>query len=86
MTVEDDNEYELATEAAWYKEAQSKETPGSTLRFYRKLHKMTQAVLGEKLGVSKQKVSNMENGIIPISRKTAYQLAEFFGRAPGRFI
>ncbi len=86
VIVEEDSEYELATESQWYKEEKAKETPGGNLRFYRKQHKLTQPELGEKLEVSKQKISNMENGIIPISRKTAYRLAEIFDVPAGRFI
>ena len=87
VTVDnDDDGYELATEAAWYKELKAKETPGGNLRFYRRLHKMTQPRLGTLLGVSKQKISNMENGIIPISRQTALKLEEIFKVRAGRFI
>jgi transcriptional regulator with XRE-family HTH domain len=47
---------------------------------------MTQEDLAARLGVTKQKISNMEHGAKPVSRKTAYQLAEVFGISPGRFI
>ena len=85
VIVEDD-EMVLATEMDWYKEIKAEETPGGNLRFYRKLHKLTQPQLAEKLEVSKQKISNMENSIIPISRKTAYRLSELFTVPAGRFI
>jgi transcriptional regulator with XRE-family HTH domain len=62
------------------------ETPGGNLRFYRRLHKMTQPNLGDILGISKQKVSNMENNIIPISRKTALRLAKIFKVPAANFI
>ncbi|GHV37788.1 hypothetical protein AGMMS49546_06720 [Spirochaetia bacterium] len=81
-----DDEYEIATEAAWFKELQAKKKPGDTLRFYRRLHKMTQPALGILLGVSKQKISNMENGIIPVSRQTALKLEKIFKVRAGRFI
>ena len=86
ITVEEDSEYELASKSEWYKEMKAKETPGGNLKFYRKLHNMTQPELAEKLEVTKQKISNMENGIVPISRKTAYRFAEIFAVPPGRFI
>jgi DNA-binding XRE family transcriptional regulator len=86
MSITDDDEPVPVTEMDWYKEMKAKETPGDTLRFYRKLHRMTQPQLAEKMAVSKQKISNMEHDLKPISRKTAYQLAEIFGIAPGRFI
>jgi DNA-binding XRE family transcriptional regulator len=86
LTIEEDSNYELAMESTWYKEMKAKETPGGNLRFYRKLHNMTQLQLAERLEVSKQKISNMENGIIPISRKTALQFSEVFTVPAGRFI
>ena len=76
----------LATEMDWYKQIKEEETPGGNLKFYRKLHNLTQVKLAKKLLVSKQKISNMENGIVPISRKTAYKLSEIFGTPAGRFI
>jgi DNA-binding XRE family transcriptional regulator len=86
LEIEDDDQYELAEASEWYKEMKAKETPGGNLRFYRRLNKFTQPDLGKKLSVSKQKISNMENGIVPISRKMALELAELFGVPAGRFI
>jgi DNA-binding XRE family transcriptional regulator len=74
------------TEMDWYKEMKEKETPGDTLRFYRTLHNMTQEDLAARLGVTKQKISTMEHGTKPVSRKTACQLSEVFKISPGRFI
>jgi DNA-binding XRE family transcriptional regulator len=86
LTIKENSDYELATESAWYKKMKAEETPGGNLRFYRKLHTMTQCQLAESLEVSKQKISNMENGIIPISRKSALRLSELFAVPAGRFI
>jgi DNA-binding XRE family transcriptional regulator len=86
ITGEDDNEQVPVTEMEWYREMKAEETPGDTLLFYRKLHKMSQVQLAEQLEVSKQKISNMEHNLKPISRKTAYRLGEIFKIAPGRFI
>ena len=83
---DDDDEYEIATESAWFKELEAKASPGDDLRTYRRIHKMTQSALGALLGVSKQKISNMENGIIPISRKTALELGKICKVRAGRFI
>jgi plasmid maintenance system antidote protein VapI len=47
---------------------------------------MTQDELASHIGVTKQKISNMEHNVKPISRKTAYQLSEAFKVSPGRFI
>ena len=70
----------------WFKEAVAKETPGSNLRFYRKLNGMTQKELAEKLAMSKQHVSDMENDRRAISKKTAKELGKLFKVSPVRFI
>jgi DNA-binding XRE family transcriptional regulator len=86
LSVFEDGKTMPITEMEWHREMQKKETPGDTLRFYRRLHKMTQEDLATRLSVTKQKISNMEHNAKPISRKTAYQLSEVFGISPGRFI
>ena len=70
----------------WFKEVEPELTPASNLAFYRKLMKMTQAELGDKLGVSKQVVSDMESGWRAISRKTAKELSRIFNVSASRFI
>ena len=57
----------------WYKEEAAKDTPGRTLRFYRKLKGMTQPELAAVLGTTKQFISNLENDRKPISRMMAVQ-------------
>jgi DNA-binding XRE family transcriptional regulator len=86
LSVFEDEEAMSVTEMDWHREMKEKETPGDTLRFYRRLHKMTQEDLAARIGATKQKISNMEHNAKPISRKTAYQLSEVFGISPGRFI
>jgi DNA-binding XRE family transcriptional regulator len=86
LVVEDDDTYELAETSEWYNDMKSKETPGGNLRFYRKLHTLTQSELGEKLHITKQKISNLENGIVPISRNMAYKLSEVFEVPARRFL
>jgi DNA-binding XRE family transcriptional regulator len=86
LSIFEDEETLSVTEMDWYREMKEKETPGDTLRFYRTLHNMTQEDLAARLGVTKQKISNMEHNTKPVSRKTAYQLSELFKISPGRFI
>jgi DNA-binding XRE family transcriptional regulator len=86
LSIFDDEKTISVMEMDWYREMQEKETPGDTLRFYRKLHSMTQEELASRIGVTKQKISNMEHNTKPISRKTAYQLSEVFKISPGRLI
>ena len=86
VTVTND-EYVNVKDTDWYKNIESKITPGETLSFYRKMHKMTQKELGEKLGnFSKQNVSEMERNIRPISKKTAKQLSDLFNISIDRLI
>ena len=75
-----------AMEMDWFKELESEDTPGKNLRFYRKLVGMTQTELAQKLGTSKQFISDMENDRKPISRKTAKELAALFDVSVARFI
>ncbi len=70
----------------WFKEAEAAETPGKNLRMFRRFAKLTQPQLAEKLGMTKQAISNMENGIRPISKKTAKELAKIFKVSVSNFI
>ena len=51
----------------WYKEQAAKDTPGRTLRFYRKLKGMTQAELAGILGTTAESINDFENDRKPIS-------------------
>ena len=87
MHIEEENTIMMdVQEMAWYKELKAEETPGGNLRFYRRLAHMNQTELGSKLGISKQLVSNMENGSKPISRNMALKLGALFDVPAGRFI
>ena len=70
----------------WFKEVEPELTPASNLAFYRKLRKMTQAELGEKLGVSKHVISDMEHERRSISKAMAKELARIFTVSVERFI
>ena len=87
VSVSDDDELMNVKDSDWYKNMKAKITPGETVAFYRKMHKMTQAELGEKIGnFSKQNVSEIERNIRPVSKKVAKQLAEIFSISVDRFI
>lgn len=89
ITIEDqndDDEYVNIEDTDWYKEMKAKETPSGNMRFYRRLCKMTQSELEEKLGTTKQHISNMERGLKPISKKTAKRLASIFSTSVASFI
>ena len=70
----------------WYKEEEEKNTPGRTLRFYRKLNGLTQPEIAKMLGTTKQFISNLENDRKPISRMMAKKLSEIFSVPASRFI
>ena len=88
VSVMDDEGDELIDpfEQDFFKDFKSRETPGSNLRFYRKLAGMTQKELAEKLSMAKQHISDMENNRRAISRKTAKELGKLFRVSPARFI
>jgi DNA-binding XRE family transcriptional regulator len=87
LTISDDDEYVNIRDTVWFKKMEGVMTPGKYMSIYRKLRKMTQSELGEKLGgISKQNISHMERGVHPISKKIAKQLAELFNVPISRFI
>ena len=83
----DADELVEVTESDWYRSIKSTMSSGENMRVYRKLHGMTQAELGAKLGAfSRQNVSNMENGHRPISKAAAKRLADLFDVSVEKFI
>jgi DNA-binding XRE family transcriptional regulator len=87
LVNDEDDEYVNIVETDWYKKMKAEKTPADNLKIYRRIHKITQGKLGEILGgIPKQHVSNMENGIRPISKNTAKKLAKIFDVSVERFI
>ena len=71
----------------WYREIQSKTSPGDALKIYRENRGLTQAQLGEMLGaIPRQHVSNMERDIRPVSMETSRKPAKIFKVSPGKFV
>ncbi len=71
----------------WYKNLKKRLSPGSYIKVFRQNKNMTQADLGKALGgLPRQHISNMENGIRPISKKTALKLAKLFDVSVEKFI
>lgn len=61
--------------------------PGAYLRFFRQIKELTQIELGRKLGgMSRQNVSDMENGRRPISRMMAVRISRLFEVSPDKFV
>lgn len=86
MIVVDDEDLVDFHDTEWFSEVEPELTPASNLSFYRKLEKMTQVELGEKLWVSKQVVSDMEHERRTISKKMAKELSRIFDVSVERFI
>jgi DNA-binding XRE family transcriptional regulator len=87
LTDEDDDELVDVFKTDWYKRVKKTLTPGTNLKIYRQNMRLTQEQLGAKLGdLPKQFISNMENGIRPISKNTAIKLAKLFKVSVDRFI
>jgi len=71
----------------WYKNLKKRLSPGSYIKVFRQNKNMTQTDLGKALGgLPRQHISNMENGIRPISKKTALKLAKLFDVSVEKFI
>ncbi len=70
-----DDEWVNIDDSEWYKQMKEKYSPSSNLAFYRKEKKLTQTVLGERLGVPKQYVSDMEHDRRTISKEMAKRIA-----------
>ena len=82
-----DEQPENIFETDWYASVASGMTPGATIRIYRENAKMTQTVLGDKMGgLPRQHISNMERGIRPISVSNAKKLARIFNVPAERFL
>ncbi|MFC1669385.1 helix-turn-helix transcriptional regulator [Spirochaetota bacterium] len=74
------------TKTEWFNLMKAKLKPGDAMKHYRKIYQMTQTELGEKLGgISRQHISDMENGRRPISLNTAKYLSKIFKRSVERF-
>ncbi len=70
-----DDEWVNIKDTDWYREMKESYSPASNLAFYRKEKKLTQAALGNILGVPKQYVSDMEHSRRSISKAMAKKIA-----------
>jgi len=87
VSEEDDEELVDVFATDWYQSVKSTTTPGDVLRIYRETRQLTQSELGHLLGgLVRQQISNMENGIRPISLVMARKLAKVFAIPADRFL
>jgi antitoxin component HigA of HigAB toxin-antitoxin module len=74
-------------ETGWYKEARATRKPGDAMRVYRDNFGHSQAELGKLLGgLSRQKISDMENSRRGISKEIAKKLARIYNKPVEYFI
>lgn len=73
--------------AELYEKQSMEMNPGAYLRIYRQNRDITQGELGRMLGgISRQNISNIENGRRPISKNLAIELSRLFGVSVDKFI
>jgi DNA-binding XRE family transcriptional regulator len=86
VVEEDESKIFPIRETDWWKEMEKNRKPGDSLRNYRLNRAYTLAKLAEKLGLTPQRVHDMEKGLRGISKATAKKLAVIFKTNPARFI
>lgn len=84
---DEDDELVEVTKSDWYQSIRETLVPGENMRTYRQMHGMTQDQLAEKLGnLTRQNISNMENGHRSISKNMAKKLATLFDVSVEKFV
>jgi DNA-binding XRE family transcriptional regulator len=83
---DDDNETVDFFQSDFYKETKKEMTPGIYARIYRENLSMTQEQLGEKVGVSKSFICDIEHDRRAISKDMAKKLSNLFNISVSRFI
>jgi DNA-binding XRE family transcriptional regulator len=84
---DEDDELVEVTKSDWYQSIRETTTSGDNVRAYRQMHGMTQDQLANELGnLTRQNISNMENGHRAISKKMAKKLATLFDVSVEKFI
>jgi len=87
LTRDSEDELVDVFQTDWYKKTKKNMTPGTYMKIFRENRKMTQTELGKMLGgVLRQHISNMENGLRPISKRVALRLSKVFDVSVERFI
>ena len=81
-----DDELERVIDSRWYKTMTNNMTPGKLLRILREACGKTLSKIGERVGVSAQRMSDYEAGRRAISKNLAKQFGALFNVNPSRFI
>ena len=77
-TGKDDDELVDFFETDLYKDFKKRMTPGDYVRMYRENMSLTQAALGEKVGMSRAYICDVEHGRRAISKDIAKKLSRLF--------
>jgi len=84
---DEDDELVEVTKSDWYRSIRETITPGENIRMYRQVYGMTQDQLAEQLGnLTRQNISNMENGHRAISKNMAKRLSMLFDVSVEKFV
>ena len=86
MKANDDESLVRIADTDWYKEMSRRMTPGKYLRTLREAQGLTQAQLGEKVGIPASRISDYETGQRSISKSAAKRFAKALGVSPAPFI
>jgi DNA-binding XRE family transcriptional regulator len=86
IAEDEDNETVDFFKTDFYKEMKKEMMPGTYARIYRENRGMTQEQLGEKVGVSKSFICDIEHDRRAISKDMAKKLSNIFNISVSRFI
>ena len=87
LILDGEDDYVDVFETDWYKHRSKNITPGKSIRIYRENKNWTQTQLGGKLGgLTRQYVSDLENGRREVSKNIAKALSALFHVSINRFI
>ena len=84
--VDDGDELVDISTTEWYKKMEKDMTPGKMLKTLREVRELTQAKLGEMVGIPTARVSDLETGQRAISKVIAKKLGDLFEVSPAVFI
>jgi DNA-binding XRE family transcriptional regulator len=86
ITEKDENDLIDFFKTDFYRNMKSKMTPGTYVRIYRENHGMTQGQLGEKVGVKKTFICDIEHDRRSISKEMAKKFSALFKISVAQFI
>ena len=86
ITDDEDEQSVDFFETDFYKNTKKTMSPGTYVQIYRENHCMTQQELGEKTGVAKAFICDIEHNRRAISKEMAKKLAHIFNVSVERFI